>query len=121
MSYKNKLITAQEAKEMYDNYTNGNYKLINDHRDPSQPDSRSYWFSFEDLLGYIDHLKREGLTGQGMGLRIFMGAYGDNVRLEGEEVGGYQNVFLSPTKQDETSFSERSESLMNKGILSPPN
>ncbi len=123
---KKKLVTLEKGKELFDNYTKGNYDLINSQR--LKLDSRSYWYSIEELENYISYLKENipQLNPKKVGVRIFMGTYGEGEELEGKNVSGYQTVFMYPSMADETnlesnSFSSISEDIgYNRGKMSPP-
>lgn len=143
-SFKEKLITYQQGKILYDNYTNSNYKVINATRPEDMPDSRAYWYSLEDLEGYINYVKTEGAAKgyKNLGIRIYMGEYPENGGFDPRQdpkYNGYQTVYLIPTQNNsETEKSvqklvqARSEdpdgneditdlSGMDLSSLSPPN
>ncbi len=121
-----KVVSFQEGKELFDNYSKGNYPLINANR--KKADSRSYWFSIQELEDYLAFLKKEmgNLDTQKMGIRIYLGTYGEGSEVDGQDVSGYQTIFLYPEEKATFHFQETSEKSegsdlgYNRTYLSPP-
>ncbi|STD11676.1 hypothetical protein [Chryseobacterium carnipullorum] len=55
-SYKKKLISYKEGRVLYNEYSRTNNVVLTRSRN-GEPDSRWYWFSVEDLEGYIKYVK----------------------------------------------------------------
>jgi hypothetical protein len=73
-----------------------------------EPDSRWYWFSLEDMEGYIKYVKENAKKQKlkNPGIRIYMGKYPMNHpknRMAKPEYAGYQTIFLVPTSQKRKS------------------
>lgn len=102
-SYKKKLISYREGRVLFDEYTRTNHEALTKYRN-GEPDSRWYWFSLEDMEGYIKYVK-ENARKQNLknpGIRIYMGKYPLNHpknRMAKPEYAGYQTIFLAPTAQ----------------------
>jgi hypothetical protein len=102
-SYKKKLISYREGRVLFDEYTRTNHEALTKYRN-GEPDSRWYWFSLEDMEGYIKYVK-ENARKQNLknpGIRIYMGKYPLNHpknRMAKPEYAGYQTIFLTPTAQ----------------------
>ncbi|UKB79587.1 hypothetical protein [Chryseobacterium sp. MEBOG07] len=102
-SYKKKLISYREGRVLFDEYTRTNHEALTKYRN-GEPDSRWYWFSLEDMEGYIKYVK-ENAKKQNLknpGIRIYMGKYPLNHpknRMAKPEYAGYQTIFLAPTAQ----------------------
>ncbi|KAB1231872.1 hypothetical protein [Chryseobacterium viscerum] len=102
-SYKKKLISYREGRVLFDEYTRTNHEALTQYRN-GEPDSRWYWFSLEDMEGYIKYVK-ENARKQNLknpGIRIYMGKYPLNHpknRMAKPEYAGYQTIFLAPTAQ----------------------
>lgn len=100
-SYKKKLISYDERKVLFDEYTKTNHMILTKYRN-GEPDSRWYWFSLEEMEGYIRYVK-ETAKKQGrknIGIRIYMGKYPVNhpeSKMAKPEYAGYQTIFLVPT------------------------
>ncbi|KFF22384.1 hypothetical protein [Chryseobacterium sp. JM1] len=103
-SYKKKLISYKEGKILYDEYTVTNNAVLTKYRN-GDPDSRWYWFSVEDLEGYLKYVK-ETAKKQNLknpGIRIYMGKYPINHpknKMAKPEYAGYQTIFLVPTAKN---------------------
>ncbi|WP_175621400.1 hypothetical protein [Chryseobacterium schmidteae] len=106
-SYKKKLITHEEARVLFDEYSATNNKVLMDSRN-GNPDSRWYWFSIEEMEGYIKYVKENAKEKnlQNVGIRIYMGKYPAKHpanKMAKPEYAGYQTVFLMPTTKTQTS------------------
>jgi len=133
-SYKKKLITYKEGQVLFDEYSRTNNEILTRSRN-GDPDSRWYWFSVEDMEGYIKYIK-ENTDKQGLknvGIRIYMGKYPANHpvnRMAKPEYAGYQTIFLVPTTQTNdpqkrNEMSDENEDVqsiqpMNMTNLAPP-
>ena len=137
-SYKKKLITHEDAQILFDEYTNTNNKILTDSRN-GQPDSRWYYFTIEEMEGYIKYVKENAAKQniKNVGIKIYMGKYPTNHpadKMAKPEFGGYQTIFLMPTtkrlepsnatmkRSDVTEEDVKIESIqpMNMTNLSPP-
>lgn len=102
-SYKKKLISYKEAQVLYDEYTRTNNMILTKYRN-GEPDSRWYWFSLEEMEGYIQYVKENAKKQKlkNPGIRIYMGKYPVNHprnKMAKPEYAGYQTIFLMPTSQ----------------------
>lgn len=102
-SYKKKLISYREGRVLFDEYTRTNHEVLTRYRN-GEPDSRWYWFSLEDMEGYIQYVKENARKQKlkNPGIRIYMGKYPMNHpknRMAKPEYAGYQTIFLVPTAQ----------------------
>lgn len=102
-SYKKKLISYREGRVLFDEYTRTNHEILMKYRN-GEPDSRWYWFSLEDMEGYIKYVKENARKQKlkNPGIRIYMGKYPMNHpknRMAKPEYAGYQTIFLVPTTQ----------------------
>ncbi|MEJ5050978.1 hypothetical protein WH221_14200 [Chryseobacterium culicis] len=102
-SYKKKLISYREGRVLFDEYTRTNHEILTKYRN-GEPDSRWYWFSLEDMEGYIKYVKENAKKQKlkNPGIRIYMGKYPVNHpknRMAKPEYAGYQTIFLVPTSQ----------------------
>lgn len=110
-SYKKKLISYREGRVLFDEYSRTNNVILTKYRN-GEPDSRWYWFSVEDLEGYIKYVK-ENAKKQNLknpGIRIYMGKYPMNHpknKMAKPEYAGYQTIFLVPTSQNRENDSTR--------------
>ena len=101
-SYQKKTINKELMLKLDSTYTANNYRYINEKRPKSKPDSREFWYTLEELEGYIAYAKKEAESkGQKVtGIKIKMGQYpekGDfDSRLD-SKLYGYQTVYLIPT------------------------
>ena len=101
-SYQKKTINKELMLKLDSTYTANNYRYINEKRAKSKPDSREFWYTLEELEGYIAYAKKEAESkGQKVtGIKIKMGQYpekGDfDSRLD-SKLYGYQTVYLIPT------------------------
>ncbi len=104
-SYKKKLITYEESRVLFDEYSRTNNQILAQSRN-GNPDSRWYWFSLEDMEGYIKYVK-ENAKKQNLknpGIRIYLGKYPENHpagKMAKPEYAGYQTIFLMPTAKAE--------------------
>lgn len=107
-SYKKKLISYKEGTVLFDEYSKTNYEVITKIRN-GEPDSRSYWFSLEELEGYINYIKENGKKQnlENLGVRIYLGKYPldyPKEKMAQPTYAGYQTIFLVPTsKKDKTT------------------
>ncbi|MCT2563411.1 hypothetical protein [Chryseobacterium herbae] len=102
-SYKKKLISYKEGRVLYDEYTVTNNAVLTKYRN-GEPDSRWYWFSVEDMEGYLKYVKETAKKQhlKNPGIRIYMGKYPLNHpknKMAKPEYAGYQTIFLVPTAQ----------------------
>lgn len=103
-SYKKKLISYSEGQVLFDEYTRTNNAILTKYRN-GEPDSRWYWFSLEEMEGYIKYVKENARKQKlkNVGIRIYMGKYPANHpknRMAKPEYAGYQTIFLVPTSQN---------------------
>ncbi|MCT2408614.1 hypothetical protein NZD88_13780 [Chryseobacterium antibioticum] len=103
-SYKKKLISYREGRVLYDEYSKTNNIILTRARN-GEPDSRWYWFSVEDLEGYLQYVKETAKKQKlkNPGIRIYMGKYPMNhpkSKMAKPEYAGYQTIFLVPTAQN---------------------
>lgn len=136
-SYKKKLISYREGRVLFDEYTRTNHEVLMMSRN-GEPDSRWYWFSLEDMEGYIKYVKENAKKQKlkNPGIRIYMGKYPMNHpknRMAKPEYAGYQTIFLVPTAQQRNRINAKSRSAsteentdvpsiesMNMTNLAPP-
>lgn len=138
-SYRKKLITHQEAKVLFDEYTRTNHRVLTASRN-GNPDSRWYSFSIEEMEGYIRYVKENAKKQnlKNVGIKIYMGKYPADYpvsKMAKPEFAGYQTIFLMPTAKRERTEkrtekrsrgtadeNEKIESIqpMNMTNLSPP-
>ncbi|MFC7347663.1 hypothetical protein ACFQO9_13125 [Chryseobacterium zhengzhouense] len=121
-AYKSKLITKEEARVLFDEYSRTNNMILTKARN-GNPDSRWYWFSLEEMESYIQYVK-ENADKQNLkdvGIRIYLGKYPENHpqnRMAKPEFAGYQTVFLMPTsKMTQDSISSR----QRRGVITDEN
>ncbi|KFF09157.1 hypothetical protein [Chryseobacterium luteum] len=103
-SYKKKLISYREGRILYDEYSKTNNAILTSYRN-GEPDSRWYWFSVEDMEGYLNYVKETAKKQhlKNPGIRIYMGKYPANHpknKMAKPEYAGYQTIFLVPTAQN---------------------
>ncbi len=111
-SFMKKLITYEQAEVLFDEYSNTNYKLINEVRPNDLPDSRSYWYSLEDLENYLNYVKTMGRKKgyKNLGIRIYLGKYPKGEKISPKQKDGsqgYQTIFMIPTAEVVLENSER--------------
>lgn len=92
---------------LFNEYSKTNNKVLTESRN-GNPDSRWYWFSLDEMEGYIQYVKENAKEQnlENMGIRIYMGKYPENhpaEKMASPEFGGYQTVFLMPTTKMQTS------------------
>ncbi|KXH83247.1 hypothetical protein AU378_12590 [Chryseobacterium kwangjuense] len=109
-SYKRKLISPAEGRVLYDEYSKTNDIVLTKYRN-GQPDSRWYWFSVEDMEGYLKYVKETAKKRnlKNPGIRIYMGKYPLNHpkgKMAKPEYAGYQTIFLVPTAQNQRKDNE---------------
>ncbi len=99
--YKKKLITKDQEKVLYDNYTQFNYLYINEKRN-GVPDSREYYYTLDELQGYLNFVQSEAKAKgySDVGIKIKMGQYPqkDAFTNMNPKYQGYQTIYLVPTK-----------------------
>jgi len=118
-SYKKKLISYREGRILYDEYSRTNNAILTKYRN-GDPDSRWYWFSVEDLEGYIHYVKETAKKQhlKNPGIRIYMGKYPMNHprnKMAKPEYAGYQTIFLVPTSQN---LNNESPNVKSRAIIS---
>lgn len=119
-SYKRKLISPREGRILYDEYSRTNDMILTKYRN-GQPDSRWYWFSVEDLEGYLNYVKETSKKRnlKNPGIRIYMGKYPLNHpkgKMAKPEYAGYQTIFLVPTSQNPKKENAK---VMSRSMRSP--
>lgn len=101
-NFKEKLIDKKLMTELDNTYASNNYLIINSARGDGSKDSREYWYSIEDLEGYIAFVKKEAALKNHnvLGIKIKMGQYPINGKFDprlNPKYAGYQAVYLVPT------------------------
>ncbi len=101
-NFKEKLIDKKLMNELDNTYASNNYLIINSAREDGSKDSREYWYSIEDLEGYIAFVKKEAAQQNHnvLGIKIKMGQYPLNGKFDprlNPKYAGYQAVYLVPT------------------------
>lgn len=101
-SFQKKLIDKDLMLQLDSNYSANNYRHINANRPRNTPDSREYWYTLEDLEGYIAYIKKEAESKNYnvVGIKIKMGQYpikGPFDSRLNSKFYGYQTVYLVPT------------------------
>lgn len=101
-SFKEKLVDQKLMEQLDATYSANNYLIINSAREDGSKDSREYWYSIEDLEGYIDFVKNEAKQKnyQLSGIKIKMGQYPASGKFDprlNPKYAGYQAVYLVPT------------------------
>lgn len=91
MPTPNGIITAQEAQELNDNWTNLRSRA-NDNA-AGKPDNRSSWYSFEDMQDFLNLIKEEHSNVNGV--RFYLG-----VETTREDPKGLTTIFMVPTEDD---------------------
>ena len=125
------VISIEEAKILDRTFTETRADAIN--KAIGMPDSRSSWWSVDDLEAYIAYAKRVAKEkGYNVnGLRVYYGAYPKD--YHNAEVSGYSTLFIVPTGNKAASneaavfsinFQEEEEDLevppLNMGHLRKP-
>ncbi|RXG11979.1 hypothetical protein DSM03_10776 [Leeuwenhoekiella aestuarii] len=89
------VISIEEAKILDRTFTETRVDAIN--KTIGMPDSRSSWWSIEDLEQYIAYAKSQAAEkgSKVNGLRVYYGAYPKD--HSNEEVAGYSTLFIVPT------------------------
>lgn len=117
-TYKNKLIDKDLMLELDSVYTDNNYRFINENRAQDLPDSREFWYTIEELEGYIAFAKKEAeIKNQKVnGVKIKMGQYPAKGSFDSRlnpKLYGYQTVYLVPTViSADGNKTDRKDSLM---------
>ena len=101
-NFKEKLIDEKLMDQLSASYSANNYLIINSARGDGSKDSREYWYSIEDLEGYIAFVKKEAALKNHnvLGIKIKMGQYPINGKFDprlNPKYAGYQAVYLVPT------------------------
>ncbi len=101
-NFKEKLIDEKLMDQLSATYSANNYLIINSAREDGSKDSREYWYSIEDLEGYIAYVKKEAAlkNHKVLGMKIKMGQYPINGKFDprlNPKYAGYQAVYLVPT------------------------
>ena len=101
-NFKEKLIDEKLMDQLSATYSANNYLIINSAREDGSKDSREYWYSIEDLEGYIAYVKKEAAlkNHKVLGMKIKMGQYPINGKFDprlNPKYYGYQAVYLVPT------------------------
>lgn len=115
-SYKEKLIDKNLMAQLDANYAEKNYQIINKTRPEGSPDSKEYWYSIEELEGYIAFVKKEAANKDYkiVGMKIKMGQYPEkepfDPRLNPKYLG-YQAVYLVPTGLPSKATDEKSAAV----------
>ena len=88
------VITPERAAVLDETWTQTRADLINAAR--ATGDSRSSWWSLEDMRNYLDYAEAESKElGYSMdGIRVYFGAYPEN---DGTESAGKSTLFIVPT------------------------
>ena len=121
-SYQKKMVDKDLMIKLDSTYSANNYRYINEKRAKNNPDSREFWYTLEDLEGYIAYAKKEAENKKQKvtGIKIKMGQYpekGDfDSRLDAK-LYGYQTVYLIPTviSADEQEISSTDQDSPMKG------
>ena len=85
------MITAAEAKELNDNWTNQR-KAANDQA-AGKPDNRSSWYSLDDMQNFLTLIK--DANPKANGVRFYLG-----VDTTEEDPKGLTTIFMMPTEDD---------------------
>lgn len=101
-NFKEKLIDEKLMDQLSATYSANNYLIINSAREDGSKDSREYWYSIEDLEGYIAFIKKEAAlkNHKVLGIKIKMGQYPLDGKFDprlNPKYAGYQAVYLVPT------------------------
>lgn len=111
-----KCISVEQAREQQAEWVNTRGKEIE--RGGKFKDTRDFWYSLDELQEYLDYV-REKSNEQGVekpGIRFFLGAYPSSRNK------GYSTLFLSATKEKDTSKeSEEEEKDPNNYEIDPYN
>lgn len=104
MSTPKGIITATEARELNDNWTNLRKKETD--LAAGKPDNRSSWYSLQDMEDFIAVIKRENKNVNGV--RFYLG-----VETSKADPKGYTTIFMVPT---ENNGGKNSDILNAKGM-----
>ncbi|WP_452224592.1 hypothetical protein [Lacinutrix chionoecetis] len=85
------MITAAEAKELNDNWTD--LRASANETAAGKPDNRSSWYSLEDMQNFLNQIKEENPDVNGV--RFYLG-----VETSEEDEKGLTTIFMVPTKDD---------------------
>lgn len=101
-NFKEKLIDKNLMAQLDANYSEKNYQIINKTRPEGSPDSREYWYSIDELEGYIAFVKKEAADKNYkiVGMKMKMGQYPEKEPFDprlNPKYYGYQAVYLVPT------------------------
>lgn len=103
-----KIIPIEQAVEMYDEYTDKRTRIIEPvlrdlYGDPKFRDTRSVWFSMEELreyMAYLCEIEEENPAKTISGVRIYFAAYPNQTHFQNDSIVEYpkrQSVFMMPT------------------------
>lgn len=111
MSLPKGIITANEAKELSDNWSNLREKA--NQTAAEKPDNRSSWYSIEDLENFIKHIKAQ--NNDVSGIRFYLG-----VEIT-KDPKGYTTIFMAPTKvKGSKNIDILNADCMDRGIEGSP-
>ncbi|AUC81239.1 hypothetical protein [Lacinutrix sp. Bg11-31] len=85
------IITAAEAQELNDNWTN--LRARANQSAAGKPDNRSSWYSFDDMQNFLNLIKEENPKVNG--IRFYLG-----VETTKEDPKGLTTIFMVPTEDD---------------------
>lgn len=86
------IISAAEAQELNDNWTNLRGRA-NDNA-AGKTDNRSSWYSFDDMQNFLDLIKED--NPEVNGVRFYLG-----VEKTATDPKGYTTIFMVPTKDND--------------------
>lgn len=117
---KDKLIDAKQAANLSNAYKEQRLSVIESKLGIS--DHASFWYSLEDLEGYINYAKEQakskGITLDGM--RIYLGVYPEGYADSSKS--GHATVFMCPTEaaRNQNSCDVEGISAFNYGEVGDP-
>lgn len=113
------IIETDKAVKMCSNFINNQYQQL---KPPIEEDTRSVWFPIKVIEDYLHYIKQIGIENNVDidGLRIFLGAYGDNGK-ESDSERNYsyrQTVLFMPTipssSPGNSEYSKHNAIFLNK-------